>query len=106
MPVYPIFEVNQGSNTILKGGTYNTDTQVINPGDGTDPATWANNLNTNQNLYVVYETEDGQNDYQQIQPSIIAVSGTSIQVTGILVPDTSSARVTGEATEITASGGK
>jgi rhizosphere induced protein len=81
MPNYPIFEVNQGANTILRGGMYDTNTKVIDPSGGTDPRSWEQNLQADQPLNVIYQTKTGQS-YDTVLPSQIAIISTQTQVTG------------------------
>lgn len=81
MPVYPIFEVNQGTNTVLRGGTYNTTTRQINPSGGTDSRNWDTDIRSDRNLIVVYETPGG-NQSATLATFDIGLNGTQVVVTG------------------------
>lgn len=81
MSIYPIYEVNQGPNTILRGGMYDTATRSIDPASGNPPVTWDGVLQTNRTLEVVCETESGNEEYK-LTPSVIYLNGTHVRISG------------------------
>jgi len=79
---YPIHEVNYGTGTVLRGGTYNTDTHQINPAGGTYPAQWDGNVPSGATIFVVYTLPNGDNDYDKLQLSTAVTDGSTTTVTG------------------------